>query len=193
MIEKKEQEIFEHIMADLETVGNKSNSAIVSIGAIKFNLDTGQTGEEFYRKIDLQSCLDVGLVVNASAIYWWMKQNEVARYELAQGGQPLLEVLHDLDEWINSDGNKPQLWGNGARFDIGLLEDAYVACGYHEMPWDFHNELDLRTLAYFRPEIKKQVIAETKEPLHHPITDCKVQIKYASLIWQKMNNIEPHE
>jgi len=184
----QESIFFDHIMADLETMGDKSNSAIVSIGAVKFSLETGQTGEEFYRKIDLQSCLDAGLVINASTIYWWMKQNEVARYELAQGGQPLIEVLQELDKWINSDGNNPQIWGNGARFDIGILEDAYVACGYHEMPWNFRHELDLRTLVYFRPDIKKQVVAETKEPLHHPITDCRQQIKYASLIYNSLSN-----
>jgi len=48
------------VMLDLETMGRKSNSALVSIGAVEFNLETGETGKEFYEVIDLQSCLDVG-------------------------------------------------------------------------------------------------------------------------------------
>lgn len=192
-IEKQVDVIFDQIMADLETMGNKSNSAIVSIGAIKFNLETGQKGEEFYRRVDLQSCLDVGLKINASTIYWWMGQNDEARKEMAQGGRPIMEVLKEFDEWMNRDNENFTIWGNGARFDIGILEDAYVACGYHEMPWDFHNELDLRTLVYFRPEIKKQVVADNPIPKHHPIVDCNQQIDYAALIWQDMNNIKPNE
>ena len=42
-----------HIMIDLETMGNKSYSAIVSIGAVKFDIKTGETGETFYRNVNL--------------------------------------------------------------------------------------------------------------------------------------------
>lgn len=50
-----------HIMLDIETMGNQSYSSILSIGAVKFDLNTGETGDEFYTTIDLKSCLDLGL------------------------------------------------------------------------------------------------------------------------------------
>jgi DNA polymerase III epsilon subunit-like protein len=69
-----------HLMLDLETLGNKSNSAILSIGAVEFDLETGETGREFYQRIDLQSCIDKGLIINGSTFYWWITQNECFRF-----------------------------------------------------------------------------------------------------------------
>jgi len=70
---------FTDVMLDLETMGRKSNSAIVSIGAVEFNIETGETGREFYAVIDLNSCLDFGLKVQADTIYFWLQQNQAAR------------------------------------------------------------------------------------------------------------------
>ena len=45
-----------HIMVDLETMGRNSNAVICSIGAVEFDINTGQTGREFFAKVDIQSC-----------------------------------------------------------------------------------------------------------------------------------------
>ena len=73
------------VMLDLETMGRKSNSALVSIGAVEFNLLTGETGREFYKVIDLKSCLDLGLQVEASTIYFWLTEaSQAARDAIAK-------------------------------------------------------------------------------------------------------------
>lgn len=74
--------VFGHLMLDIETMGNESFSSIVSIGALEFDIETGKTGKEFYVNVDLQSCMDLGLIVNASTIMWWLNQNEQARKDL---------------------------------------------------------------------------------------------------------------
>jgi len=181
-----ENKVFEHVMLDLETMGNKSNSVIVSIGAVEFNIETGETGREFYQIIDMQSCLDQGLKINASTLKWWMQQIDEVRLELTKDGNHLAQVLGEFRFWLDECIENVKIWGNGARFDIGILEDAYVMCNYHEMPWGFRNEMDLRTLVAFAPEVKKQVLHNTDGPAHDPIFDCKVQIDYASQIWNKL-------
>jgi len=183
-----ENKVFEHVMLDLETMGNKSNTAIVSIGAVEFNIETGETGREFYQTVNLESCLDVGLKINASTLYWWLKQNERARMEICKGekGPDIQTVLIDLQNWFQDCIEMVQVWGNGARFDIGILEDAYVACGYQKMPWHFRDERDLRTLVAFAPEIKNEVMSCFYGVEHNPIDDCKMQIQYASEIWNKL-------
>jgi len=173
-----------HLMLDLETMGNGSNSSIVSIGAVEFDIETGETGREFYQKIGLQSCLDVKLIVNASTIYWWMQQSEKARMELVKGGENIYLVLQAFRVFTLELGDF-QIWGNGARFDIGILEDAYKACAYIETPWNFRNERDVRTLVSFAPKIKEHYPFTGVE--HHPIDDCKHQIGYCSAIWNKLN------
>jgi hypothetical protein len=174
-----------HLMIDLETMGKGSNSAIVSIGAVEFELQSGETGEEFYTRVDLQSCLDLGLKVNASTIFWWLMQSEKARKEICKEGKPLREALFDLSVFIKLLKTDVQTWGNGARFDLGILEDAYDACGSHTTPWGFRFERDVRTLVSFAPAIKDHYPFTGVE--HNPIDDCKYQIGYCSAIWNKLN------
>ncbi len=173
------------VMLDLETLGNKSNTAILSIGAVEFNIETGETGREFYTTVDLQSCLDVGLKINGSTFYWWMQQNEAARKAVCQPGLDIELALQHFTTWMEGCVDKVRIWGNGARFDIGLIEDAYVACGYQDMPWHFRSERDVRTLAAFAPEIKGNYPNSGIE--HHPISDCKHQIGYCHETWIKLN------
>ena len=47
-----------HLMIDLETMGNKPNAPIVSIGAVFFEPSTGELGDEFYRVVSLKSSMD---------------------------------------------------------------------------------------------------------------------------------------
>ena len=173
------------VMLDLETLGNKSNAPILSIGAVEFDLITGKMGREFYKVIDLQSCLDVGLKINGSTFYWWMQQNQGARDAICVDKKlPLATALHMFSAWMEDCVEDVGIWGNGARFDIGILEDAYVACGYQKMPWNFRSEKDLRTLVSFAPEVKaKHPFTGTE---HNPIDDCKYQISYCNATWKKL-------
>jgi hypothetical protein len=173
------------VMLDLETLGNKSNSAILSIGAVQFNLETGETGKEFYQVVDLQSCLDLGLKINGSTFYWWLQQNKAAQNAVCKNGLELPTVLSNFYEWMNDCIGNVNIWGNGARFDIGILEDAYIAAGYSKMPWYFRSERDVRTLVAFAPDIKNSYLFTGVR--HNPIDDCKHQIGYCVKTWKKLN------
>lgn len=172
------------LMLDLETMSKKSNAVLASIGAVEFNLETGETGREFYQVIDLQSCLDLGLTVEGSTIYWWLQQSQTARLAICHEPKHLSLVLHDFTKWMEDCVENINIWGNAARFDIGKLEDAYVACGYHDNPWHFRSERDVRTLVAFAPEIKANAPMLGTE--HSPIDDCYHQIGYCHETWKKM-------
>ncbi|RPI81264.1 MAG: 3'-5' exoribonuclease, partial [Nitrosopumilales archaeon] len=143
-----------HLMLDLETMGKRSGCAIVSIGAVEFDIVTGETGREFYERIDLQSCLDVGLFVQASTLYWWLQQSDAARLELCKENISIQEALVRYRSFTTYLGDY-QIWGNSANFDIGILEAAVFACGYTVVPWYFRNERDVRTLVSFAPQVKE--------------------------------------
>ena len=49
-------ETMKHIMLDLETMSTASNAAIVAIGAVEFEPETGKLGREFYCNVSLASC-----------------------------------------------------------------------------------------------------------------------------------------
>lgn len=180
---------FGHIMVDIETMGNKSHSAIVSIGAVEFDLNTGQTGRTFYTNISLQSCLDAGLRINGDTLMWWMKQDDEARKSLTSGEQAVLaKALYDFSVFIASCGGKDcQVWGNSARFDLGILSDAYDAVSL-PLPWDFYKERCVRTLVSFAPEIKKSTAFDGVA--HDALADCYHQIKYCTQTWKVLNEIK---
>ena len=93
---------FQHLMLDIETMGNESFSSIVSIGAVEFDINTGKTGRAFYTNVDLQSCIDLGLIMNASTVMWWMQQNEQARKDLTERTSlPIIEALNEFADFCN--------------------------------------------------------------------------------------------
>lgn len=180
-----ETKTFGHIMLDIETMGSNSNSAIVSIGAVEFNIQNGNTGREFYINVSLQSCLDMGLKINASTVMWWMAQSDEARKKFTEGGAVhIAEALQKFGEFVNDCGSDSQIWGNSARFDLGIMSDAYSKNNV-KIPWDFRQERCVRTLVSFLPEIKN--MTKFLGTAHNPIDDCHFQIRYCSEIWNTIN------
>ena len=177
---------FEHLMVDIETMGNVSYSSIISIGAVEFDIKTGRTGKEFYVTVDLQSCLDKGLIINADTVIWWMGRDENAKKEITEKkGLPVTEALEMFSEFCN---DTYQIWGNSARFDLGILQNAYNKIG-KKIPWDFRKERCVRTLVSFNPDIKKNYLF--KGTAHNALHDCYYQIGYCSEIWNNLITCTP--
>lgn len=177
--------MMDNVMIDIETFGDKSNSVIVSLGAIAFDIETGEMGDEFYERIDIDSCLKEGLKVTGSTLKWWLVQNEAARQEVAKGGGSIREVLITFSKYLADTGVKNIMWSNGLRFDISLLEDAYIKVD-QLVPWEFRNERDVRTLVAFAPEIKSRIVNRWGAVLHNAKEDCKLQITYCTEIYKKL-------
>lgn len=178
MIEKP----FKHLMVDLETLGNQSFSSILSIAALEFDLESGETGQEFHVNISLESNMKFGLHPNPDTIMWWLQQNEQARLELVNAKKiPLEHALESFNAFCN---HSYQIWGNSARFDLGLLQNAYNRLGI-AIPWDFRKERCVRTLVSFSPETKENHVF--KGTVHNALSDCYNQVSYCSTIWNKLN------
>jgi len=88
------------VMLDLETMGNGPRAAIVAIGAVEFDPETGTVGERFYQAVDLATAVSMGGEMDASTVLWWMQQGDEARAAFAKGGAHLSKALH---EFIESD------------------------------------------------------------------------------------------
>jgi len=132
-----------HTMLDLETMGISAGCAIMSIGAVEFDPESQTLGRTFYRTVDLQSCLDVGLRIDASTLYWWLEQSDEARKALTVTcGLPLSIVLDDFSEWFDPNCT---LWSHGLTFDLPVLQAAYEALKT-PVPWQFRNARDTRTI-----------------------------------------------
>lgn len=182
-----------HLMVDIETLGTQSGSVICSIAAVEFDIVSGATGLCFNEKITLASALGVGLKIDADTLEWWMCQSNEARNKLfgiknIPLAHSVFEAFTKFNSFLKELGVEDlKVWGNSARFDLGILEAAYNVIRM-QIPWVHWNERDLRTLVSFSPEIKKNMLFEGVK--HDALADCFHQIKYCSATYRKIKGIE---
>lgn len=135
------------VMLDLETLGRRPFSAILSIGACALRLDDSTeptVRDVFYQPIELQSCIDAGLRIEGETLEWWMGQTPDAVKVFTDSTRVKLPLALDaFTDWLQSRPLK--LWGNSAKFDLGILESAYFALG-KTVPWGFRDERCYRTV-----------------------------------------------
>ncbi len=125
-------------MVALEMTENAVNHHVGAIGAIVFDLSIGELGNDFYLKLD---------------------------------GQPLGEMLKAFSDWLDKNitvGESFSLWGNGPRFDILILTEAYEAAGL-KCPYQ---NIALRDFQ----EMRENLFA--KQP-HNALEDAKQQARCA--------------
>jgi hypothetical protein len=173
---------FKNLMIDIETLGTKPYSIVLSIGAVEFDFESKQTGKEFYERIELQSSIDSKLRMSADTMKWWFNQSREAQKELFINPKPLKEVLSLFTTFCKGKGYT--VWGNSAKFDLGLIDNLY---DIHKqgIPWGKWSEADVRTLSWLRPEIKKNYIHKGVD--HNAISDCYKQIGYCTEIYHDLN------
>ena len=135
-----------HVMLDLETLGTKSGSVIISIGACKFDPNQLTRPEDsFYVQVDPVSSVRHGLTMDPSTVLWWMhKDRTVPREEWLAGDKvDLPTALEGFAMWFGAESLP--VWGNGATFDNVLLRDAYDKTGL-DCPWKYNHDRCYRTM-----------------------------------------------
>lgn len=125
-----------HIMLDLETLGTSADAVIVSIGAVGFDLETGEVfdANPFYTVVDLEHQMPERRI-SLSTLIWWLNQPQEAKAVFTeQPRQVLYNALNNLGLWIRARSMPVTVWSNGADFDIPMLTHAYTQ--YHlDIPW----------------------------------------------------------
>lgn len=180
-----ENKKYDNVMVDIETLGTKSNSVIISIAAVAFDINTAEVGPNFYSTVCIQSCIDRGFDVTGSTIIWWLGQGDKAQKAISIESTPIDKVIRYLCDYFEDLPDDVKVWGNSARFDLGIIENAFIKCN-KKIPWDYYNERDVRTLVSLCPEIKKEMVFDG--PKHHALYDCLHQIKYTCKIFNKLKN-----
>lgn len=137
-------------MLDLETLGTRPGSIVLTIGAVKFS--KMGVGEKFYRAICEADSAANGLSSDPSTLEWWLKQSEEAREAAFAGTDSLQEVLAAFTEFCGTE-EVIAMWGNGSDFDNVLLGEAYRAAGM-KPPWRFTCSRCYRTVKNLFPNVK---------------------------------------
>jgi len=166
-------------MIDIETLGNDHSTTVVSVGVVCFN-NTGIISKKLF-VLDFIEQLKRGRSVTGSTLQWWMGQGDSARAVFKDDPKkPKLSIeafLTGLDSFLDEslkkvgekrDELKP--WGNGANFDITIIEDFYRS--YHPkhefgIPWKFWNVWCFRTFNH----LTKAKDKFKREGIHHDALD----------------------
>lgn len=182
------------VMLDIETLGTKAGSVILSIGACGFDRETGEIWRQgFHMDVSIASSLRLGATIDAETVAWWRGQSDTAKdviWRALAGGTDLPDVLVELGRWISviaSEGrevsatSRVRIWGNGSDFDNVLIAAACRQAG-QSLPWNTFNNRCFRTLKDDHRDLEP-----VREGTHHDALDDAIhQARWACAIFQKL-------
>lgn len=175
-----------NVMLDLETLGTGQDAVIVSIGACMFDPRGSGVAHTFHAHLNLEQ---TGRTVTDSTIRWWMHQSDEARsaaFGEHSEKQSLPSALNAFAQWFCANGGA-EVWGNGATFDVSILEHAYRTTeSAPSVPWAFYNVRDLRTLRAL--PVTVDVPRVEPELAHDALSDAIAQAKHVQAIYKKLMN-----
>jgi|AntDeeMinimDraft_6_1070357.scaffolds.fasta_scaffold03534_6 DNA polymerase III epsilon subunit-like protein len=165
------------IMIDLETLGTSADAIILSIGAVRFDLEAGTVTDPegaggFYTELDITDQQDYERRISASTLQWWMGQSKEAQsvFEPDAPKQTLYSALSNLCRWIAPDKHATYVWSNGADFDLPMLVHAYTALNL-VLPWEPYAGRCYRT---YKSLPGARAVAVPRLGLHHNALDDAV-------------------
>lgn len=168
-----------NVMLDLETVGLRPGYSVIEIGACTFDRKS-----TFVAKIDPADARKY-LLEDSSTIEWWSRQDHKTREMAWSGKLKLLVALNMFSDWLDT---LPaalidvKVWGNGADFDLPILQGAYSAFD-KPPPWKPYSGRCYRTLKALLPHVTPPARASVK---HSALDDAIWQAEHATLLLQML-------
>lgn len=172
----------QHVMLDLETMGTGPDAAITAIGAVSFELESGELGFMLYVPVRLDSSVSLGGTMDASTVLWWNRQADAAREHLWDpNARSLPDALDAFTSWCLALGAREQIavWGNGSDFDNAILRSAYQRCNM-PAPWTHRGNRCYRTAKQLLPGPELQRIGTH----HNALNDAVSQARHLVGLWQ---------
>lgn len=188
MFKKSTDKVYHDVMLDIETLGTDTNAVVLSIGAVKFRLDTRDNQDtlddesrSFYAVLDIEDQTRRGRKSDPNTIEWWQTQSRKARSVFNEEGEEVQGVVAALGSFLK---NVRRVWGNGNMFDNAIVQSLFD--DYDEdYPVHYTGDLDLRTLTYIFNSIKKAIkrtvrpSVKFKGTVHNALDDAKRQVMEA--------------
>jgi 3'-5' exoribonuclease Rv2179c-like domain len=174
-----------HIMVDLETLSTAPSAVILSIGAVKMDLENLTLGPEFYALVDP---VDQPGTIDAATVLWWLEASAEARAALKALTPVYLPIALINFSGFVSPVHAPEdvaVWGNGAAFDNVILRDAYRRCRQRE-PWTYRGDYCYRTM--FRNFGADLPAGSASGVRHNALDDARLQATNLIEIFRRLRN-----
>jgi hypothetical protein len=170
-----------HVMIDIEAMDTASTAAIGAIAAVEFDPSTGETGWQYYERVDIESSQDNGGTISAATVKWWLRKESEVRAEIAiDDGADIRDALYGLNGHIKEMAVPDvMIWTRGTDYDLPIIYSAMRRAGI-EPAWKFWNARDVRSVewqaAYHGCIMSRGIIPFEGQP-HHALYDALHQIK----------------
>jgi len=184
------------VMVDLETMGTETDTQVLSIGAVRFRLDTVDDirtimdpDRSFYARLDLEDQGSKGRTTSADTLKWWASQSRKARAVFAEDPE---DVEGTLKRFIKFCKGARRIWGNGNMFDNAIMRS--ICKDYDlEYPVVYWNDLDVRTLTRLWNLLTDKV-SKGKRPTiklgeeHNALDDARRQVIQCQHMYKELSN-----
>jgi hypothetical protein len=154
------------IHVDLETLGIRATSQILSIGAVLGD-DT-----QFYREVDAYSYDPKDFTIDDSTLAWWESQGGfIPSIELTTP----MQAISDFARWVSDIAESHdaiEIWANSPSFDCAILHHHFKTFTINA-PWQFWQERDVRTIKAAGRALNLR-LKEKKNP-HNALKDAQNQ------------------
>lgn len=159
-------------MLDIETLGRVPGCAVIEIGAIAFNGETGTHGETFHRFIEPMA----PYTADVDTLEWHRRKGTYPFPKNFQGYtiRPVHSpgsAVADFADWCESLGDVEAWWSWGAAFDFPILSHLLTA-EFHGPPWKYWQCRCART-------VWATAFGDRRRPdrTHDALEDCRSAIR----------------
>jgi len=180
----------DNVMIDIETLGTRPGSVILSIGAVRFDPSANEAepiyeDRTFYRAIDVFDSLLHGLTIDEATCKWWAHQDPNAIGAVCNATVDIKSALRALIGFMRpSTGD--YVWSKGPDFDLVMLTAAYEKVGL-KVPWKFRNARDVRTILHIGELHQVGNIKDERKVGHHALADAIHQAKQVNKVYRAMD------
>ena len=133
-----------HIMLDLETLGTRPDTTVLTLGAVKFDPYSEWFGDTLYLKINMEDQDTLGRTIDQSTLDWWAKQDP-AIMEEAFSTDGRLSLEYAVDQFHKFAWGCDAIWSHGSIFDVAIMENIYSQLN-RVVPWQYYQIRDTRTI-----------------------------------------------
>ncbi len=176
-----------NVMLDLETLGNRSDAAIIQAAMVEFDPKTGEAGKGITVNFDFDDAVKHGSV-SGSTVKWWMEQSDEARKSVTNDTETYtyFDGLLILAGWLASRDVR-HVWSH-ATFDAPILMNAWKKMDVH-VPVSHRVFKDIRTLTALNNLSRKDAMALASRDgiQHNALGDCLYQIEYVSKLLVRLD------
>lgn len=187
------------VMVDLETLGKDVDSPIIQIGALAFDIETGQTLKWMveYPEVPKDAKVDGG------TLRWWLDTDkELLTKTISKANTTEERATLAFVDWIVKTATEygltskdVYLWGNGILFDNKIIQGKCERYGV-PYPIQYQNDRDMRTIVdLYRTKDPQgyeaiKLSASEGNTAHDAVDDCLTQMLIVSHAFKELTRKE---